>query len=88
MIDDAAIVFQVFIKTIMMIPHITSLWVNHLFNSMVHTSKFPKILKIMRILPILKQKKNKMEKTSYRPIANLSVYEKLIEEHLKKRQLK
>ena len=51
-------------KTIKMIPHITSLWVNHLFNSVVRTSKFPKILKIMRILLILKPKKNKMEKTS------------------------
>ena len=43
-------------KTIKMIPHITSLWMNHLFNSMVRAKRFPKILKITRILPILKSK--------------------------------
>ena len=71
-------------KTIKMIPHITSLWCNHLFNSMVRVNRFPKILKITRLLPILKSNKNKMEKSSYRPIANLSVYEKVVEEHIKR----
>ena len=73
-------------KTLKQIPHMSSLWLTHLFNSMVVTNKFPKILKVTRILPILKPNKISTDKTSFRPIANLSVFEKVVEE-LMKRQL-
>ena len=73
-------------RTLKMIPHITSLWMTHLFNCIVLTKAFPKIWKVIRILPILKPKKLKTTKTSYGPVANLSVFEKITEE-LMKRQL-
>ena len=75
---------QINSKITKMIPHMTSLWMTHLFNSIVRTKKYPKLLKVTRILPILKSKKLKTEKSSYRPIANLCVYDKIIQELLKR----
>ena len=74
-------------KTIKEIPHITSLWITHLINSMLRTGIFPKILKIQKITPIKKPQKNSNMMTSYRPICNLQVYEKVIEEVLKRRMM-
>ena len=48
---------------------------------------FPSILKISRILPILKQGKNRLDKTSYRPISNLHCVEKIFEEYIKRHLL-
>ena len=41
------------------------------------------MLKIARVLPILKPKKNRLEKSSYRPISNLNSVEKVFESYLK-----
>ena len=64
----------------------SSLWLTHLFNAIIRTKKYPKILKVTRVLPILKSKKPKTAKNLYRPVANLSVFDKVIQE-LIKRQL-
>ena len=60
-------------------PHIT-----FPINRSLMAGVFPSILKISRILPILKPGKNRLEKTSYRPISNLHCVEKIFEEHIKK----
>ena len=65
------------------IPHITSVWMTHLINCIVRKSRFPAVMKITRILPICKPKKNKMNKNNYRPISNLTVFEKVVEQYMK-----
>ena len=70
---------------IKMIPQIISLWLTHGMNQMIRKGIFPKTLKIARITPIKKPMKNPVLKESYRPICNLQVLEKVIEEVLKQR---
>ena len=79
---------QINSKTMKMIPQITTLWLTHLINSMLLKQKFPKILKVSKITPIKKSKKCPMTTASYRPISNLQVYEKVVEEVLKRRLTK
>ena len=66
----------------------TSIWMTHLINCIIRKSRFPAVFKIARILPICKPKKNKMKKMNYRPIANLNVYEKVVEQYIKDELLK
>ena len=73
---------------IKMIPHITSIWMTHLFSAIVHTKMFPRIRKITRILPLLKPQKISSLKENYRPIADLNVLEKGIKELIKIQLLK
>ena len=75
-------------KTIKMIPEMTSLWLTHLMNSMLRTGKFPRILKISKITPIKKPRKQSNEKESFRPICNLQIFEKCIEEVIKTKLMK
>ena len=65
------------------IPHITSVWMTHLINCIVRKSRFPQVFKITRIMPICKPKKSSMNKNHYRPISNLNVLEKIVEQHIK-----
>ena len=74
-------------KAIKMIPHITSLWLMHVMILMLMKGRFPKILKISRIFPILTPNKNQVLTSRYRPICNLPVYEKVIEEVVKKSKI-
>ena len=76
---------QISSKTIKLIPEMTSLWLTHLLNNMLRTGIFPKILKISKITPIRKPNKPMTMKESYRPICNLQVFEKCIEEVLKEK---
>ena len=59
-------------------PHIT-----HLINSIIKTSIYPEIFKISKINPVCKPDKNPNLIESYRPINNLPIIEKLIQEHIK-----
>ena len=52
---------------------------------MIRTQKFLRIMKIAKITPIKKPRKPENLTSSYRPISNLQVYEKVVEEVLKKR---
>ena len=52
----------------------------HLFNSIVRLAKFPEALKTARLTPILKPGKTSTNIESYRPISNLNIVEKVIEE--------
>ena len=70
-------------KILKMIPHVASLWITHLINSIIRTRKFPEILKISRVIPIKKQNKIRSSPSSYRPISNLCVIEKVVEEHIR-----
>ena len=70
------------------IPHIMALLMTHLINSILRTSKFPKCLKVTRLIPICKPRKSKTKKESYRPIANLNILEKVIEEWMKRELIK
>ena len=70
-------------KILKMIPHMASLWLTHLYNNIIHTGKYPKLLKVTRLLPISKPSKVKTSKSSYRPIANLCVFDKVIQELIK-----
>ena len=60
----------------MLAPHIT-----HLINSILKTATYPLIYKISKILPLSKPGKNTLLPDSYRPINNLPVIEKIIEEY-------
>ena len=62
------------------VPKITALLMPHLINRIIETSTYPDILKVSRILPILKPEKVKTNPDSYRPICNLSVFDKIIQE--------
>ena len=70
-------------KIIKMVPKVTAMMMTHLINSIITTGIYPDILKISRILPILKPGKAKSEEGSYRPINNLSVFDKIIQEWIK-----
>ena len=59
------------------VPHIT-----HLINSIINTELYPSNLKLSRITPILKPDKQHDSIESYRPINNLSVIDKIIEQYL------
>ena len=65
-------------------PSFIATTVCHLFNCMVRCVKFPEALKIARLTPILKPGKVDMDIELYRPIANLNVIEKVVEELFKK----
>ena len=70
-------------RIIRMVPKITALLMTHLINTIIRKDTYPDILKISRILPILKPDKSKIDPDSYRPICNLSVFNKIIQEWLK-----
>ena len=63
-------------------PHFIAIHITHLFNSRIDSGKFPEALKVTKILPLKKPGKDSLDKSSYRPIANLSTAEKIIEELL------
>ena len=62
----------------LIVPHIT-----HLVNAIINTEIYPSNLKLSRITPILKPDKPADSIESYRPINNLSVIDKIIEQYLK-----
>ena len=70
-------------KIIKMIPKVTAMYMTHLINAVVISSKYPRKLKISRILPILKPGKVNNNPDGYRPISNLSVIDKIIQEWIK-----
>ena len=76
---------QISSRTMKMTPEITAMWLTHLMNSMIRKQRFPRIMKISKITPIKKPRKPENLTSSYRPISNLQVYEKVIEEVLKTR---
>ena len=65
-------------------PQLSAIYITHLFNSILDARKFPDILKISKIFRLKKQGKDPLNLASYRPIANLSSVEKLIEEVMKR----
>ena len=65
-------------RFIKLIPKTVSLKMTHLINTIIRSKMYPKILKISKVLPILKQGKSPTEPSSYRPISNLSVFDKII----------
>ena len=73
-------------RTINEMPQVMAIFITHLFNTIIDSRKFPESLKITKIFPLKKQGKDSLETSSYRPIANLSVVEKIVEE-LMKRQI-
>merc|ERR1711954_312632 len=75
-------------KMIKMIPKVTAMYMTHLINAVIITAKYPSILKISRILPILKPGKVKFNPEGYRPISNLSVIDKIIQEWIKVNTMK
>ena len=64
-------------------PHIT-----HLINSIINTSIYPEIFKISKLLPFCKPDKNENFIDSFRPINNLTVIDKLVQEYIKIHLLK
>ena len=62
------------------IPEITFKLICHLFNNIILKDKFPSLLKTAQITLILKGGKNPTDPNSFRPIANLNVLNKIIEE--------
>ena len=65
------------------ILHITALYMTHLINSVIRKGKFPDLLKITKIIPLCKPNKPVTMTTSYRPIAIMNVYEKMVEAWMK-----
>ena len=57
-------------------PHIT-----HIINAIIAKMIYPSIYKISKILPLRKPGKNTLLSDSFRPINNLPVVEKIVEEH-------
>ena len=70
-------------KILKKIPQISAILMTHSINTIIRASKFPEVYKITKIVPICKPKKSKFELPSYRPIANLTVFEKIVEQHVK-----
>ena len=66
------------------IPSFAAHSICHLFNSIIRTGIYPEDLKVSKILPILKPGKDSLDKSSYRPISNLNVTDKIMEEIMKK----
>ena len=60
------------------VPHIT-----HLVNAIIRTEVYPSNLKLSWISPLLKPDKASELIESYRPINNLSVIDKIVEQYLK-----
>ena len=71
-------------KIIKKIPEMTAVFVTHIINTSIREGTYPEILKVTRILPISKQGKSKYKKESYRPIANVHIFDKLYQEHIKR----
>ena len=74
-------------RIIKIIPEITSIYLTDAINMTIRTSTFPVCLKIARLLPISKPGLSVDQLTSYRPISNMHIFEKVIEEHMKKHLL-
>ena len=65
------------------IPEFSAICLTHIINNIIRKSIFPKSLKTSRIIPIHKKNKDRFDLTSYRPINNLNVVEKIVESHIK-----
>ena len=48
-------------------------------NSSIVCGKFPEALKVAKVTPIFKNKGSKQDPSNYRPIANLSIFSKILE---------
>ena len=72
---------SIFVKKIL---RICANAVCHLTNNIIHSGTFPKKFKTSRLLPLKKQGKPCLEMALYRPINNLSVINKLVEDILTK----
>ena len=70
------------------IPQLAAIALTHIINTIIRTGTFPDCMKISRVIPILKPKKDKNSLRSYRPINNMNVIEKIIEQVLKKQMTK
>merc|ERR1711954_533440 len=70
------------------IPQLSAIALTHIINTIIRTGIFPDCMKISRVIPILKPKKDKNLLRSYRPINNMNVIEKIIEQVLKKQLTK
>ena len=73
-------ILSIFLKKI---PRISTNAICHLINNIFRSAVFPDSLKISRILPPKKQGKLGHEMASYRPINNISVVDKIIEDIMK-----
>ena len=63
-------------------PQYNAMALCHLTNTIIRKRKYPKVLKCARILPLKKPGKEHSDPSSYRPISNLSVADKVVEELL------
>ena len=72
-------------KTIKMIPELMIFWLWHLMNLMLRMGKFPRIIKMAEITSIKKPRELSTQISSYSPINNQQVFEKAVEEVLKKK---
>ena len=70
-------------KTIKKVPKQTAMYMTHIINCIIERKIYPEILKISKITPILKSDKDKLNPGSYRPISNLTTYDKIIQEWLR-----
>merc|ERR1711954_545075 len=70
------------------IPQLSAIALTHIINTIIRTGIFPDCMKISRVIPILKPKKDKNLLRLYRPINNMNVIEKVIEQVLKKQLTK
>ena len=72
-------------RLLKLIPKATSMYMTHLINLIIRSKTYPRILKV---LLLLKQGKSPMDPSGYRPISNLSVFDKLIQEWFKNHLVK
>ena len=70
-------------KIIKIIGDIITPYLTHLINCSINEGKFPKALKISRILPLVKPNKNPTKLSSLRPISNLHIFDKCMEEWIR-----
>ena len=70
-------------KTIKKLGHCIEPYIEHLINTIIESENYPNIFKVSKITPTLKPDKSANLIDSYRPINNLSSFEKLVEQHLK-----
>ena len=70
-------------KTIKKLGPCIEPYIEHLINSIIESENYPNIFKVSKITPTLKPDKSANLIDSYRPINNLSSFEKLVEQHLK-----
>ena len=64
-------------------PEYAAKSITHQINHIIVTKKFPQRLKTATILPILKNNKDLTNLLSYRPISNINIIEKVVEDRVR-----